>query len=185
MATQVELAALNADIGGGVFAWITPGAFPVSASTAFPAVGSSNSLTCTDFGFTIPGGSTIDGIEVLYTLTSSGASATRRLVETQLWNGANIGTAKSPASSWADQTLGGAADVWGATLSPAIVNSMAFGVRLIGSINPPISNPPDAVITVTSITMTVYYTAGSATTGASVLTGPLAQTRVLQGMVLR
>lgn len=184
MATQVELAALNADIGGGVIAWITPGTFPVSASTPPAVLGNTNSLTCTDFGFTIPGGSTIDGVEVLYTLTDSGGSAPRRLVESQLYNGGNIGTVKSPGSLWVTQTLGGATDIWGATLTPAIVNSMGFGIRLIGSVGFPASSP-DIVITVTSITMTVYYTAGSATTGASVLTGPLAQTRVLQGMVLR
>jgi len=184
MATQVELAALNADIGGGVIAWITPGAFPVSASTPPSTLGNTNSLTCTDFGFTIPGGSTINGIEVLYTLTDSGGAATLGLVQSQLWSAANIGTAKNPATAWTTQTLGGAADVWGATLSPAIVNSMAFGVRLIGSVGFPASSP-DIVLTVTSITMTVYYTAGSSTTGASILTGPLAQTRVLQGMVLR
>jgi hypothetical protein len=184
MATQVELAALNADIGGGVIAWVTPGAFPVSASTPPTTLGNTNSLTCTDFGFTVPGGSTIDGIEVLYTLTDSGGSAMRRLVESQLYSSGNIGTVKSPGSLWGNTTLGGAADVWGATLTPAIVNSMAFGVRLIGSVGFPASSP-DIVLIVTSITMTVYYTAGAATTGASILTGPLAQTRVLQGMVIR
>lgn len=184
MATQTQSATANSDNGGGAFAWITPGTFPVSANTNSLALGNSNSLICTNCGFSIPGGSTIDGIEIAYTLTTSGASAIRRLATTQLWNGSNIGTAKNPASAWANQTLGGATDAWGATLSPAVINNSGFGVRIIGSIGAPISSPPDATITVTSVAITVYYTAGSGTSGVGPLTGPLAQTRVLKNFVI-
>lgn len=165
MATETKVATISADIGGGVFPWTTPGAFPLSASTAFPTVGNSNSLTCTGFGFTIPSTATIDGVVADLTLTVSGGAAIRRLVQIQLWNGSNIGAAKNPGALWGDLSEGGAADGWSASLTPAICNSSTFGARLIGSINAPIANPPDTVITITSVSITIHYTASTSTTG--------------------
>jgi len=165
MATETKVATVSADIGGGVFSWVTPGAFPVSSGTSNPVFGNSNSLTCTGFGFAIPSTAVIDGVVADLVLTTTGASAIRRLVQVQLWNGTNIGTAKSPGVLWGNRSEGGAADGWSASLTPAIVNSSTFGARLIGSINPPHATPPDATITVASVSITVHYTASSTTTG--------------------
>lgn len=166
MATETKVATVSVDIGGGVFSWITPGAFPVSASTNISALGNSNSLTCTGFGFNIPTSAAIDGVVADLVLTVSGAAAVnRRLAQIQLWNGANIGAAKNPATSWGDQSQGGALDNWSATLTPAICNNPTFGARLIGSVAFPLATPPDTVITATSVSITIHYTASTSTTG--------------------
>jgi len=81
------------------------------------------------FGFTtsdVPSGATIDGIEVRYET----ASAFSGDLDVQLHEGAvALGTAKtdSPATATV-HTLGGAADVWGTTLTDTQVRASDFGI---------------------------------------------------------
>lgn len=89
-----------------------------------------NNTTGTDFGFALPSGATIDGVEatVEWSVTAGSWTAT-----VGLWDaGAVIGTAKTSAAitSTTDVVVnfGGAADLWGATLTQAIVNGAGFGL---------------------------------------------------------
>lgn len=82
----------------------------------------------------LPAGATIDGIEVTvegYNFSGIGS----RVVQVTLWNsGAPIGTAKTVnqalTGSFATYTWGGSSDVWGASLTEAIVEGSGFGAAL-------------------------------------------------------
>ncbi len=86
------------------------------------------------FGLSIPTGATIDGIEA--TINWEGQAAGDGILKAaQLYySGAPYGTAKSLNiynNNYFTQTLlGSASDSWGATLTPAIVNSSGFGFQI-------------------------------------------------------
>lgn len=86
------------------------------------------------YGFSIPSGATILGVEVemhWYDSNFNGGDHAKQ-DQIRLWhNGSPIGNNKS---TYADipicgcfTTFGGPTDLWGATLTPAIVNSSTFG----------------------------------------------------------
>jgi hypothetical protein len=119
-------------------------------------------LRATGFDFSaIPDGSTIDGvIAVINTWYRSGqgSGSGDKLI---LWNG----TAETGNNKWATPqalsttntttyTLGGATDVWGATLTAAIVKGSGFGVN-IGML----STAANTDLDVDYITLEIYYTA--------------------------
>lgn len=95
-----------------------------------PVVTSLADLTFT--GFTpIPPTATVLGIEVSTDIVSQ-AITTGVLSQVSLWSGgASIGTIKTPNTPFnttvTTQTFGSSTDTWGATLTPAIVNSPGFG----------------------------------------------------------
>lgn len=111
------------------------------------------------FGFAIPSFATIIGVKVEVgqkadTLNTISDSAV------YLYNGtANIGDNKANASYWpkseATQTYGNATDLWGAVLTPAIVNDSGFGVR-ISAQNGNLTSPKLAQVDFVRIT--IYYT---------------------------
>lgn len=81
------------------------------------------------FGFSIPTNATINGVEV-YANVKSGAAL---YCLAGLYNGTTLlGSEKqiSAPNPSSYETFGGAADVWGATVTPAIVNSSVFSVGI-------------------------------------------------------
>ncbi len=117
--------------------WMTPGNVTVSDNayaecSVDPGTNVSEYLEATGFGFSISGTATIDGITVEIEKGSL-LSVTDEIV-TLISSGSNIGTNHALASTWPTSftyvSYGGCSDLWGATLTPAIVNSPTFGIRL-------------------------------------------------------
>lgn len=92
-------------------------------------------LVCSNFGFAIPTDDTILGVIVRVHIGEAGSGGSEFVP--QLISAATptlIGSAKSAVTvSGSTKTLkisGNGGDVWGATLTPAIVNNSGFGVAL-------------------------------------------------------
>jgi hypothetical protein len=123
------------DATTGTVAWATRSNANVSddnyavATLGFNA--ESQFLRAEDFGFSIPGGATIDGVVVGVERSLTLAfTVTDSIV--RLYTGSFVGSNKATGTTWPTSDTyedhGGAADVWGATLTPAIVNASTFGV---------------------------------------------------------
>lgn len=95
-------------------------------------------LKVTNFGFTIPIHSTIDGILVEIernsTILNSVTDSTIKLV---LPSGLFGSTNKSAGATWpnadAYASFGGSSDLWGETLTPIDVNDKNFGIAISGA----------------------------------------------------
>lgn len=151
--------------GGGVAAFLSPTANapdsggdgngfesnPVNAFAADAAVatdtnsGSGTKTSCTDnkkdrhrfydFGFTVPDGSTIAGLEVRLDARADSTSGSPRMCVQLSWNGGSNWTAAKATgtlgTSLATVTLGGATDTWGRTWSTAELTNANFRLRVI------------------------------------------------------
>jgi len=133
----------DAGAGHGTVAWLTPedgcadnGAYP---SANFNGTGGATShyLLLSGFGFTIPGGSVIDGVEVVLSRADSTNGDRECRDETiSIYDGtAVVGDNKAATTTdwpnaFADATYGGAADDWNAGLTADEVNSAAFGIAI-------------------------------------------------------
>lgn len=116
----------------------------------------SNWLTTTNYGFTVPTGATIVGVQVCYTIRNNpGGPVSQR--DVSLWNGGAIGTVDSsmpnPTNVFTVKCLGGPTSLWGASLTPAIVNSSTFGAAMkLQNIN------SDMETDVEACQVTIFYT---------------------------
>jgi hypothetical protein len=91
-------------------------------------------LKATNFGFTIPGGSTIEGIVVEIEHKESGSTVAKDN-RVRIVKGGTIGsTDKASASEWptsdAYASYGRFDDLWGETWSSTDINATDFGVAL-------------------------------------------------------
>ena len=169
--TAYKFAGTGANNAGvGSIAWLNPGNIVSDNNTdatneASPGF-TTNRLVATNFGITsgdVPEGSTIDGVEVEWGLWSDGTI----FIQTnnyQLWDaGAVIGSAKTDSTVWPGsetaRVKGGAADVWSATLSQAIVTGSGFGVALWMLYDPETLGAPGETHRVDYVKLRVYYTA--------------------------
>lgn len=87
------------------------------------------------FGFSIPSGAVIDGLEVVLEARSSAASFTPRNIQVDIsWDGGStwtsIKTTSELTTSDASYTLGGATDTWGRTWSDSEFSNANFLVRV-------------------------------------------------------
>ncbi|OGY31211.1 MAG: hypothetical protein A3C02_04825 [Candidatus Andersenbacteria bacterium RIFCSPHIGHO2_02_FULL_45_11] len=127
----------------GIYTWTSPSSAAGSDNTyatrsVTNGTFTSACLKATNFGFSIPDGATIDGVEVGIERSSTKSSGTEytRDVSTYLVKGGvpsgdNKGdTATNWPTTEASATYGGAADMWGTTLTPANVNATDFGATL-------------------------------------------------------
>lgn len=116
-----------------------------------------------NFGFTIPTGATIDGIVVEIDRRASAGAAVDYLAQLAKGTGSAdiVGTNKASAAAWpaalAIATYGGAADLWGATWTPAEINNnaLATAFAVVLSVKATAANTD---IGVDFIRATVYYT---------------------------
>lgn len=149
----------NADAGGTAFT--NPGNI-VSDDGAIAEVkfsgGSTQYLYATSFGFAIPAGSTINGVIARVqraTLTSFTTDAGVYL----LVGGSRTGSDKSIGGNWpADNVYrnidyGGAADLWGTSLTVSDVNASNFGLAFRAN------RGSSIYVGVDVIWMDIYYTA--------------------------
>lgn len=136
-ATQAAGAGSNAT-GVGTIAWSSPGNITSSNSTGATFTQSpgnirSNYLVSASHGFGIPGGSTINGIE----LTLRRKATTGNVVDYSInlaKAGVLVGSNKASEiwpSSYANFTYGGAADLWGTTWTVSDINNAGFGAMIV------------------------------------------------------
>lgn len=98
----------------------------------------SDPITVTGFDFEVPAGAVITGVEVRIDRAKSGGAGTGEVSD---YNVSLVGVESShnkaktdlyPASSaLAKTTYGGNSDIWGASLTPELVNTADFGVKLL------------------------------------------------------
>jgi len=126
--------------GVGTVAWTNPGNV-VSDDNAYATVSVNNStsnyLQATNYGFSIPSEATITGITVTIGRfgTTGGGQDIRDNVVKLIKTGAIVGTnLAATTTDWGGTetavVYGGAANMWGTTLSPADINASNFGVAL-------------------------------------------------------
>lgn len=112
-------------------------------------------------GFSIPSNATILGVSVTFGVNCQGTPAST-VAQVALWNSAGqVGTAKSPGTVITNtitaNTYGGAADLWGAALTPSVVNDPSFGFAVSCALG-------NRVFLDQPYLVTVYYTlSGSGT----------------------
>jgi hypothetical protein len=163
--TGAKLPGTVASFGAGNN-WINPsnasGSDNQYASSYLPFSGGNVSaqLRATNFGFAVPTNATITGIVV--TIEKNGTTNIQGVFDnwvSLLIGGSTSGSNKANGNEWpttdAVVNYGGASDLWGATLTPAIVNTSTFGVTLV-AYNADQDN--DNIAAVDNITMTIYYT---------------------------
>lgn len=120
-------------------------------------------LRATNFGFSIPAGATIDGIEVVFERRSTGGPGGD--ISVRLWDGSSaVGDDKSTGQSdfWTfntdtDDSFGGASDDWNAGLGPSDINDSGFGCQLAAEDQ--IGNT--VTLEVDHVEVTIYYTEAS------------------------
>ena len=130
-------------------------------------------MIATNFGFAIPAGATINGIEVEINAkrvdynTPPNYAKDYRLSLTRNWNGAAEATDYASATEYpttaATRTYGGPTDLWGSAWSAAEINGINFGIGLSSWYYSYNSKGTIRYSTayVDFIRMTVYYTESS------------------------
>lgn len=104
-------------------------------------------VVASDFGMAVPSNATITGVEI--SVEKSGIIIGNAIVDNSVrlfYNGSIIGNDKASGSSWPVSdgltTYGSSSDNWGASLTPAIVNSPTFGFGIsarLGGIGLPLA----------------------------------------------
>jgi len=145
-----------------------PGAAAISLSSQ-----TTNYLVCTGLSSAIPAGATVNGITVKIERYNSNTSeeAPLTVVDSAIYltkdGTTTVGSNKSAAATWQTTDnnttvdFGGAADLWGTTLTAAEVNASTFGVMISPSISYNNYNEIGASILIDQVTITIEYTGGA------------------------
>lgn len=164
---------------GGALTWANPTRITANdgnAATVTLPIGTASShyLKATNFGFAIPTGATILGVQVLingkrsvsqpsvgrvYLYKGSVQAASVKFF------GSHVATSNFGVGAFSTLTFGDSTDMWEATvLTPADVNASTFGVALKMTAGQLDGTPStaDCLVSVDYITMTVYYSGGIA-----------------------
>lgn len=166
----------NADAGNN--AWSSTGNITASDNSrattgTIEHPNTSQYLHATNFGFAIPSGATIDGIEArVERLEQTGDTEGMQDIVVQLIKGgtrsgdnnADLTTVWSSTESAVD--YGGAADLWGNTLDDTDVNASTFGVAVRCQYDP---GDDDSTALVDAIWINVHYTEGGGGGGIEIL----------------
>ncbi len=122
-------------------------------------------LQATTFGFSIPSGATIDGIELTITRHASKATTYNRVYDANVYvmkDTSNIYSKTANATNWpttdADRVYGGSTDLWGTTWTPTQINASTFGARLRAAVYKTTGGDATTTAYVDAIKITVYYT---------------------------
>lgn len=139
-----------------------------SYTSATGGLGNSQQLRCTNFGFSVPTGATIDGIEIVIERNGTNNTVERvkdadvSLRPSLAENKANTGLAWPTTDT--EATYGGATDTWSDTFTPADINDSGFGCHLqVNIANIFVSETASVDI----IKMKVYYTEAVGGSGES------------------
>jgi hypothetical protein len=150
------------DTGIGTTAWtitsVTNCACPVDKTT-------SNYLEMTGYGFALPTGATISGIEATITCSSSGGGLQPDLYVQLMKSNSVVGTSKS-VSPLATTTFGDGSDSWGTSWTEAEVEASGFGVAIwvVGGSN-------GNTVSMTGATIRITYTTGGGVAPGSSTSG--------------
>jgi len=105
-----------------------------SAAVGLSSGATSNRLECTDYGFSIPGGATIDGITLVVRRRTDSASSVMDQTIRLLQAGVVTGEDKALGTAWpmvlTNQSYGNSMDTWMAAWTPADINASNFGAAL-------------------------------------------------------
>lgn len=169
-----------ADAGGGGSNWQSlPDGLTsndVYAECVVPSGGgfASNIIKFTGFGFSIPAGATIDGIEVEidWWATNILEEDIIQLYKAGTLVGNNLSTSSTlPDSVETTSYKGGPTNLWGTTWTDADINNSTFGIG-IRCINPSMKFP--ATVNIDVVRIRINYTLGSTSataTGIGTMTG--------------
>lgn len=161
--TGFVAAGTTANDGVGDTAWSNLGNAAASDNSYMTAALGSGSRTTqtglfTNFGFSIPAGATIDGVEVLgerkTSINTRGKDQSVKLIKGGTVSGNEKANATAYTTSDVQVTYGGPSDLWGLTLTPSDVNASNFGVAFRANNNASGS----ATVSVDVINIKVYYT---------------------------
>ena len=99
-----------------------------------PGTSALSDFAAVNFGFNVPSSATVLGVIISFG-TVAQAATTGTVAQVALWQtGSILGSAKSPgtgiSTSIMTNSYGSAADQWGASLTPAIVNDPTFGFAI-------------------------------------------------------
>ncbi len=157
------------DSGVGTLAWSNPDRVAASDDSKANASSTANVTThylkATNFGFSIPVGATVNGVTVEIERMTTNNAAARNTIDNivKLVKGGVIsGTDKADTvSKWpiadAYASYGGAADLWGLTLTYSDVNAADFGVAISANTT---SDGATINARIDHIRITIEYTAG-------------------------
>lgn len=187
MASQGPLYPSTASsLGDGDAAWSDPGNVGaddgVQAEAAFGGSGTSDTLRATGFGFSVSG--TVDGFELEVKRIQAGTTITDGRVELRKPDG-TLSDDKADAAAWSFmgfevKAYGGAADLWGLTVSDMEVNDSGFGVEIQAA------NATGAVIaSVEYVRVTVHYSPGGGGYTDDMFPATVAPARLSQSRVAR
>lgn len=145
----------------GLTAWTDPTQI-ISSNDGKASINATGSdyLVARNFGFTIPTGATINGILVRVEAAENAGGTEPLLAQLQDASAALFGSSKSTSNEGsisgttdAVYTYGSTSDLWGATLTEAIVEDADFGVRLWFTTS--------HLVTIDHVTMAVEYTSAA------------------------
>ncbi|GEM_PF-5502147 len=149
------------DTSGGTIAWSSP-ANTVSSNNIYATVTAganqtTNYLYLSNFGFAVPTGSTINGIEVR--VESKASNSNGYSIPAILRKGASFtgNIDNTGGNTTTDQTFlkGSTTSLWGSTWTPADINSTSFGVGLYVTFG---GSAVSTTFSVDYVTITVHYT---------------------------
>ena len=137
----IQITVTYHNAGVGTVSWTNPGGITADDSSyAQCSLGGSavsHYLWATNFGFGIPTGATINGVQVSVLRESSSSSTSNNIqdnVVSLIKGGAVTGSNKATATYWPDSmhgaSYGGTADLWGTSLTAADIDAANFGVAL-------------------------------------------------------
>jgi hypothetical protein len=188
MASQGPLYPSSAsDLADETAPWSSPGNVSADdgtqASASLGATQVSNTLRATGFGFSVSG--TVDGFELEVKRVQAGTDVRDERVELRKGDG-TASADKAGGSPWSFmgfevESYGGAADLWGLTVSDAEVNDAGFGVE-VQAANDAISG---ATASIEYVRLTVHYSPGGGGYTDDMLPQAVAPARLSQSRVAR
>jgi LPXTG-motif cell wall-anchored protein len=171
-------AGTGADGGGSGSSWSNTGNITTDdtsyATLSISNNGNSHYLNATNYGFSIPTGATINGIQVSImrqSSSNSGGSSINDDVVQLIKGGTRVGTDKGTSTDWPTTMsvagYGSASDLWSTTWTPADINASNFGVALSGH-NQSFTSSRTASVDYMQITVTYTAAAPADTTPPTV-----------------
>lgn len=174
-------AAASGTISSSGSAWDNPNNAKVedgSFSTTGTAWGDGDqcaTLDTNDFGFTIPSGATIDGVTVEAKIQMNPNMPDPGGEWDMFVNICNnttiMGSGKTDVATGTltYHTYGGAADVWGASLTDTIINSSNFRISIRTQYISGLGGPGTGTVNVDHVRVTINYTGGASGGGVQSL----------------
>lgn len=184
--TQTRSPGACATSGGAGTAWTNPGnALTSNNSDATVSVDGSTSeaLECTTYGFSVPAGAIIAGIEVNVERASSstangGSRDSSLLLLGGTVTGSDLATTTTYTTGDVVEAHGGAAVTWGNTWTATQINAVAFGAAL--GVTKPSATGGAHTVSVDHVQITVTYTLPAPTLhSATLVCGTTNQVEVL------